>query len=295
VAGIAEHRQSAEPFETAERRVACRLPQDIPRMNRTGLWIALAVAVVAGLAFGLYPDLDLRLAGLFYHPERPGPWAGSEPLWQHLRDASRWLVALIAAPAFVALVLKLILPRRRLLMSGRAVLFLVASLAVGPGIVANAIFKENWGRTRPVQVTQFGGDKTFVAWWDPRGACPKNCSFVAGEPSGAFWTLAPAALAPPQWRALAYGGAIAFGVGVGLVRMAAGGHFASDVAFAGVFMFLTVWLLHGLIYRWPRTRLAHESVERAIERIALPAHDGVRHAFARLGVLARRPFSGGKA
>ena len=50
-----------------------------------------------------------------------------------------------------------------------------------------------------------------MPWWDPRGDCPKNCSFVAGEPSGAFWTLAPAALTPPAWRALAYGASLAFG------------------------------------------------------------------------------------
>ena len=27
-----------------------------------------------------------------------------------------------------------------------------------------------------------------------------NCAFVSGDVAGAFWTIAPAALAPPQWR-----------------------------------------------------------------------------------------------
>ena len=35
-------------------------------MNRTGLLVALAIAVVAGVAFGLYPELDLRIARYFY-------------------------------------------------------------------------------------------------------------------------------------------------------------------------------------------------------------------------------------
>ena len=39
-------------------------------MNQTGLLIALAVAVVAGLAFGLYPQLDLALVSPFYDPAR---------------------------------------------------------------------------------------------------------------------------------------------------------------------------------------------------------------------------------
>ena len=39
------------------------------------------------------------------------------------------------------------------------------------------------------EITEFGGQEPFRPWWDPRGACPNNCSFVAGEPSGAFWTM----------------------------------------------------------------------------------------------------------
>ena len=35
-------------------------------MNRTGLLIALAIAAVAGVVFGVYPDLDLRIARYFY-------------------------------------------------------------------------------------------------------------------------------------------------------------------------------------------------------------------------------------
>jgi len=116
-------------------------------------------------------------------------------------------------------------------------------------------------------VTEFGGDEHFRPWWDPRGDCPKNCSFVAGEPSGAFWTMAGAAVVPPQWRVLAYGTAVAFGAAVGVLRMAAGAHFFTDWVFAGVFSFLVIWFVHGWLYRWPRTRISDAAVERAIERI----------------------------
>ena len=92
-----------------------------------------------------------------------------------------------------------------------------------------------------------------MPWWDPRGGCDKNCSFVAGEGAGAFWTLAPAALAPPAWRAARLCGGARFR----RRRRAAcaspvGAHFFSDVMFSGVFTFLIIWLVHGLIYRWPR-------------------------------------------
>ena len=55
--------------------------------------------------------------------------------------------------------------------------------------------------------------------------------------------------------------------GVGGFRIAFGAHFLSDVMFAGIFTFLVIWLVHGLIYRWAATRLTDEQVERAIERV----------------------------
>src|SRR5438128_10741760 len=119
---------------------------------------------------------------------------------------------------------------------------MIATLALGPGLTTNVLLKDQWGRPRPIDVTVFGGEEHFRAWWDPRGDCPKNCSFVAGEPAGAFWTLAPAAVVAPQWRALGYAVALAFGSAVGVLRMAAGAHFFSDVVFAGVFTFLVIWL-----------------------------------------------------
>src|SRR6266702_94557 len=47
-----------------------RMPRlDEARMNRAGLIVALTIAVVAGVAFGLYPELDLRIARYFYAVE----------------------------------------------------------------------------------------------------------------------------------------------------------------------------------------------------------------------------------
>ena len=87
---------------------------------------------------------------------------------------------------------------------------------------------------------------------------------------------------PPPWRALAYGAALALGAGMAALRIMAGAHFFSDVVFAGVFTFLIIWVAYGLIYRWPRTRLTDEAVERAIERIARPGYDFI------VGLLRKR-------
>ena len=236
-------------------------------MNRTGLVIALVIGVGVGVVFGVYPELDVAISRLFFNESyRVFPIQYSI-VARHLRDVFTYAIAALAAPAFIVLALKLILPRRRMLIAARAAVFLIATLALGPGLIANVILKDNWSRPRPPTVTAFYGPDKFVAWWDPRGSCDKNCSFVAGEGAGGFWTLAPAVLAPPAWRPVAYGAALLFGAAAGGLRLIGGAHFFSDVMFSGVFTFLIIWMMHGLIYRW-RTRLTDEQIERAIERVA---------------------------
>jgi membrane-associated PAP2 superfamily phosphatase len=230
-------------------------------MTRAALITVLAIGFVFGLLCAVDPQLDLDLAALGFDSARHLFAVNAQPWVQHTRTAARVLIALLALPAFVAIVLKLLWPRRRMLIEARAALFLIATLALGPGILTNLVLKDHWGRPRPIDVQQFGGDYRFVPWWDPRGDCPNNCSFVAGEPSGAFWTLAPAALAPPPVQAVAYGAALVFGTALGGFRMAAGAHFFSDVVFAGVLMYLVIWTAHGLIYRWPATRLNEKELE----------------------------------
>jgi membrane-associated PAP2 superfamily phosphatase len=235
-------------------------------MSRTGLGIALAVAALVGLVFGVWPDLDLRLAALFFDSQR-GFWRSFDPLYLRARDFAAWLVALVAAPAGIAVLVKLVWPRRPLVIPGRAVVLMLVTLALGPGVLSNLVLKDYWGRPRPIDVAEFGGDEHFRPWWDPRGDCPKNCSFIAGEPSGASWTLAPALLAPLPWRLPATAAALVFAAAVGLLRMAAGAHFFSDVVFAGVLTFLLIWVTHGWLYRWPRTRLSDATIEGWIERL----------------------------
>jgi lipid A 4'-phosphatase len=252
-------------------------------MNAVGLAIALSIAAVIGLLFGLAPGLDIEIARPFRDIVRHGNEFGLriDPTIMTLRNSGMWVVTALVAPAVLAFALKLVRPRRNLLLPGRAVLFLVVTLLLAPGLLVNGVLKEHWGRPRPIDVSVLGGSDPFVAWWDPRGPCTSNCSFVSGDVSAAFWTLAPAALAPPPWRALAYAGALVFGAGMSLMRMAAGAHFLTDVVFAGIFTFLVIWIVHGLVYRWRATRISDAAVERAIERMALSAHDFVLGLFRR--------------
>src|SRR4051794_29551585 len=171
-------------------------------MSRSALAIALAIAAIVGLIFAVWPELDLKLAAVFFDPARGGFWRSYDAFYLRVRDASTWVITLVAVPAGFALLMKFVRPHRPLLIPGRAIVLMLLTLALAPGVIANLLLKEHWGRPRPIDVAQFGGDEHFRPWWDPRGDCPKNCSFIAGEPTAAFWTMAAAAVAPAQWRAL---------------------------------------------------------------------------------------------
>ena len=241
-------------------------------MNRTGLIVALTLALVVGLVFGTHPELDLKLAALFYDETSRTFPLKLNTLAEIVRNIMMVVAWLFAVPAIIALIVKLVRPDRPLMMSGRALAFLLVTLVLSAGVLTNLTFKSYWGRPRPVTVTQFNGPQTFVAWWDPRGKCARNCSFFSGEGATAFWTYAPAALAPPAWRPAAYVGATVFGVTTSLLRMAFGGHFFTDVSIAGLVTFLVIWLAYGYIYRWSRTRLTDEAVDAALTRFAWPGY-----------------------
>jgi lipid A 4'-phosphatase len=245
-------------------------------MNRIGLTVVLAIAAVAGVVFGAFAPLDLQISGWFFDPDSKQfvlnrlIGLGQHTWLAAARDVSMWIIAAMAAPPVLALIIKLVRPQLPLVIPGRTIVYLLLTLALAPGVMANGILKDHWGRSRPIDVTDFAGTDRFVPWWDPRGDCSQNCSFVSGESSGAFWALAPASLAPPHLRPLAYGAVVVFGTAVGILRVAFGGHFFSDVVFAGVFTFLIVWLVHGLLYRSMATLLSDEAIERAIGRLAAP-------------------------
>src|SRR5579871_5842394 len=124
-------------------------------MNRVALGIVLAIAIVVGVVFGVYPGLDIAASKLFLDPHLKVFSIGGTPWEQMSREAARWLIILTVLPSFIAIAGKLILPNRRMLVSGSTALFLTVTLAIGPGLIANVILKDHWARARPIDVMSF--------------------------------------------------------------------------------------------------------------------------------------------
>ena len=172
------------------------------------------------------------------------------------RNLALWIGTILVLPAVIALLIKLILPRRKLLISGRAVVFLIATMVLAPGLMANVLLKDHWGRPRPIDVTQFGGTTSISSPGGIRAAIARRIALLCP----AMWPalsgrLRRRRLAPPQWRALAYGAALALGIGMAAFRVMAGARISRRMSFSpACFTFLLIWLAYALIYRWPRTR-----------------------------------------
>jgi lipid A 4'-phosphatase len=236
-----------------------RQQDDADKRARLELAATAAIAgVLAAIIFVGWPSLDLAVS----RPFNLGPrhfWLTGSEFAGDLRSLFM-LVTWAAGVAAVAGIVLAIATRRHLFGLGLPQwLFLVLVLALGPGIVANTVFKDNWARPRPSQIVELGGTQPFVPVLERSGQCNRNCSFVSGEASSIFALGFAIAMLVPRRRARLMGVAVLAGGVIGFIRISEGGHFLSDVVFAGVFMGLVVALLHWVVFGLLRGRLGDDA------------------------------------
>lgn len=215
-------------------------------MHRVGICLILGLLVVCGVVFAIAPELDLAASHLFF--DARGGFVGITPTGEMVRKVGYIVPFGLFAGAIVLWLARFAGFRALWLPRWRAIAFLVLTLALGPGLLVNTVLKDNSHRPRPVQTAEFGGPHAFRPWFRFDGGCVRNCSFVSGEASTGFWTLAPALLAPPQIRAAAIAAALAFGSAVAALRMAFGGHYFSDSLFSALLTMLIVLAAHRFFY-----------------------------------------------
>lgn len=207
--------------------------------------LSFGTALLATSAiFWTFPALDLTVSGWFYRPGEGFPLSGN-PVLRLLRASSSWAIVggvLIALFCILRAAVTGPLAWSRI----RAPVWLLAGLALGPGLLVNGLLKPHWGRPRPIQIDVFGGDATHQKVWVVSDWCDRNCSFVSGEASSAAWLVAAALITPRRIRPAATLIALVYAGAVSLNRVAFGGHFLSDVVLAWLICGLTFGILHWL-------------------------------------------------
>jgi lipid A 4'-phosphatase len=212
------------------------------------LYVLLAALI--GAAFIRWSSVDLRVTARFW-TEQEGFFL-SDSWWAVVAYEAVPLVTLTLGVLVAGLLLHNLVRREPLgLFTTRVTLFLLAGLALGPGLVVNWLFKGHWGRPRPRDVVDFGGSMDFMPALVPGGACERNCSFVAGHPSSVFWLAAFGFLLAGTRRYAVFGVAGMAGFIVGWGRVVQGAHFLSDVVFSFLFTFATIYVLARWVFRIP--------------------------------------------
>lgn len=226
---------------------------DQERMLLMVLW-ALLIAL-----FGVWPQLDVQVSGLFYVPGEGFP--ARQLAWLVAFDnavpwAGRWL--LLGALVAIGLSWWRVRKQRLALIPMRPSVYrpiwrhtwrrsavLVLTLVLGLGALVHGVFKENWGRSRPEAVQAFGGPEQFTGPLVPANSCKRNCSFVSGHAATGFALMAVGILGSKIRRRRWLWLGIASGLVIGMVRIVFGKHFLSDILFGWAMM----WTV-ALLVRW---------------------------------------------
>ena len=223
------------------------------RRWRFDVAIAACTALVVTALFA-NGQLDLALTRPFFDASSAEHWAhGQEPRWWVLYKASPWITASLVLGGLFFLVVALV---RHSPLLQRQAIFVILSVLLGAGLVVNGVFKDHWNRPRPRDVIELGGSLHYASA-PLRGEGGK--SFPCGHCSVGFLYALGAWLWRRRlgWAIASAATGLSLGTAMGVGRMAAGGHFPSDIAWSALISLGIAHWLYWYVLKIP----AHEAGE----------------------------------
>jgi lipid A 4'-phosphatase len=226
----------------------------------------LVTAVFAG------GGLDFAAAKVFYRADPHDHWPlGRQLPWAVLFRMGSWFAGALVLAGLAALATGFALGRDAL---RRNAIFVLASVVLGPGLIVNFILKDHWNRPRPRDVIEFGGPRHYApaplrgegGYSFPCGHCSVGFLFALG-----WWIWRRRR---PYLAATSAVVGLVAGIALGLGRMAAGGHFVSDVVWSALLALGIAHFLYHYILRVP----GHD----ALPSVSRPR---LQHALALLATL----------
>ncbi|MCD6433068.1 MAG: phosphatase PAP2 family protein [Sulfurimonas sp.] len=200
--------------------------------------------LISSLIFIFFPQIDLYISNLFYDGKT---FPANKTWYEELFYYSVKPIIITLALSSLAIFLYNFFKKKNILnINAKVILYLLLVLGIAPGLIVNATLKENWGRARPAQTINFGGDKEFTPAFIPSNQ--DGYSFSSGHAAAAFSLLGFALLAKNRrkiWITLA----LTFGILVSLARVSAGGHFFSDVVTSFFIVYIFTYIFYMLILK----------------------------------------------
>lgn len=207
-------------------------------------WIPLFLLSLTAILFNRF-DLDLWVQSYYY---RDG-WRLDQLWWVKLLYHYGNIPAMITAVGALLLYIRSFIKNSKLIVYRKMALYLALALVIGPGLIVNAILKDNWGRPRPRELEIYGGRYNYEAPLTIDPSSPGK-SFPCGHATTGFYFYALALLfanRKKRYYILIASFATLYGLLIGWVRVMQGGHFVSDVIFAGGIVYLSSWALWRLM------------------------------------------------
>jgi membrane-associated PAP2 superfamily phosphatase len=232
------------------------MPHRTIKRAKRDLWVVCFFMLTTTLLFWL-TNLDIQLAGLFYHPghsETAWPYQYWWPL-KILYDFAFPVTVIAGLAALVVYILGHFHSFTRRFR--RRALYILLVIAIGPGLVVNLVFKDHWGRPRPLHIEQFGGQYVYVP--PLKIAETPDKSFVCGHCSVGYVFFVMYFLSQNH-KVFYMILTLTLAWIMGFTRMTSGGHFVSDILWSGYLMFLVAYALY---YGWfVRKSLGHVGSDR---------------------------------
>ncbi len=190
------------------------------------VFLVIGVLVTVGYTF------DVFLSGLFYYGDAHFFLQSQDILSIVFRDI---LLSLLIVYVFILPIIGCFIPIHQIYFGYKfrykELIFILITGATTLILVVNVLLKNMWGRTRPNDILQFGGNDVFTPWYKFGDSCVSNCSFVSGDASVGFALIVLYFITKKNIYIYL---SVLFGVSLGFIRIIEGGHFLSDIIFSQI-------------------------------------------------------------
>jgi len=190
------------------------------------------VFLIGGVFITVGYNFDIFFSGLFYYGGAQFFLQSQHVLSVIFRDI---LLPFLVLYVFVVPIIGSFIPIQKIYFGYKfclkEIIYVWITGAITLIVVVNILLKNMWGRTRPNDILQFGGNDVFSPWYKFGDSCVSNCSFVSGDASVGFALMVFYFITKKNIYIYL---SVLLGVSLGFIRIIAGGHFFSDIIFSQI-------------------------------------------------------------